>query len=507
MLNNKDSLKTLKAKELDNSNLYDIHLHSQYNEINHLRDELFAFFCSQDPQFKHKNESKNKAQIKNLIINLYKTYHEDPTKYVAVSLGKTYYSKKITRYNELHIKYIIVPAIHLLHKCDYIDFEPGYYDRETGLGKCTRIRAKDKLIDRFVNRSLHPHMIQRSLDTEVIIMKDANDKKEINYEETSDTRRMRKILWKYNHLLDKTYIDIPNRSEFGIQVRKKRNSKELRTIHTHQSNKFVHRVFNNDNWNDGGRFYGGWWQTIPKEERRQIHFWNTPTSEIDYSALHIKLLYFRLNIDLEEDPYMIPSIEHNEMNRRIIKIILLNIINAEDPDGTDKLALKAIQGAINKNKELRTYIKDNELKWKLFLEPIKKHHSKIKKYFNTGVGIKLQGFDSKIAEAVIEHFTDKDVPILCVHDSFIIASHKVVELNKVMAEKFKLISNKLGFKTDGIDVKSKGMVDGQFHAIMTRPEYRDTRIDFLKESFNHPVWLNKMKEFRETYTSGFCTTK
>ena len=81
------------------------------------------------------------------------------------------------------------------------------------------------------------------------------------------------------------------------------------------------------------------------------------------------------------------------------------------------------------------------------------------------------------------------------------------EPDKVMAEKFKLISNKLGFKTDGIDVKSKGMVDGQFHAIMTRPEYRDTRIDFLKESFNYPVWLNKMKEFRETYTSGFCTTK
>ena len=504
---NHKSKNKLKAEQLDNSNLYDIHLHSQYKEINNLRDELFLFFCVHDSQFKLKNESKNKAQIKNLIINLYKTYHEDPTKYVAVSLGKTYYSKHKARYNELFIKYIIVPAIHLLHKHDYIEFEPGFKNRVTGKGKNTRIRAAEKLIDLFINRSLHIYMIQRSLDTEVIIMKDAKVKNEINYKDTDETERMRAILWKYNHLLDKTYIDIPSRSEFGIQVRKDKNSKELKTIHTHQSNKFVYRVFNNNNWNDGGRFYGGWWQIIPREERRGIHFWNMPTSEIDYSALHIKLLYLKFKIDLNNDPYIIPGIEHNEINRAIIKLILLNIINAEDPEGNDKLALKAIQGSINKNNYLSTSIKENNIKWRPFLPLIKNHHKKIKKHFNTGVGIELQGLDSKIAESVIEHFTQKDIPVLCIHDSFVIASDKVSELNTVMQEKFIKIISELGYKTKGNDVKFKGLVEGEFQDLLTRPELKDRLIDsFINTEYQYPVWSSKMKEFKEKYISGFCTT-
>ena len=35
-----------KGVSLDNSNLYDVHLHSEYNELNNLRDYLFNFLSS-----------------------------------------------------------------------------------------------------------------------------------------------------------------------------------------------------------------------------------------------------------------------------------------------------------------------------------------------------------------------------------------------------------------------------------------------------------------------------
>ena len=118
-----------KAKGLDNTSLYDVHLHSQYTEINNLRNYLFRFLCSKDQQFSRKNKTKNKAQIKNLIINLYKTYYEDQARYIAISRRKEHYSKINSRYNKLFIKYIIVAAVNLLHKYNYIEYHPGYLRR------------------------------------------------------------------------------------------------------------------------------------------------------------------------------------------------------------------------------------------------------------------------------------------------------------------------------------------------------------------------------------------
>ena len=40
--------------------------------------------------------------------------------------------------------------------------------------------------------------------------------------------------------------------------------------------------------------------------------------------------------------------------------------------------------------------------------------------------------DSRIAESVIEQLTDKSIPVLCVHDSFIVADKEKHELLRAM---------------------------------------------------------------------------
>jgi hypothetical protein len=49
-------------------------------------------------------------------------------------------------------------------------------------------------------------------------------------------------------------------------------------------------------------------------------------------------------------------------------------------------------------------------------------------------GIRLMNVDSQIAERVHRHFTDQGVPVLSVHDSFIVDYSRVGELKRVMAE-------------------------------------------------------------------------
>jgi hypothetical protein len=61
-----------------------------------------------------------------------------------------------------------------------------------------------------------------------------------------------------------------------------------------------------------------------------------------------------------------------------------------------------------------------ELNFTPIIKAAKKHHILISKYFGSGIGIKLQNYDAKIAVNVVSHFTAKGVPCLPIHDSFII---------------------------------------------------------------------------------------
>ena len=63
-------------------------------------------------------------------------------------------------------------------------------------------------------------------------------------------------------------------------------------------------------------------------------------------------------------------------------------------------------------------------------------HSPIAHRFFSGYGVRLQNIDSVIAEHVINKMTEQEIPVLCVHDSFIVASHESENLDRLMQEAF-----------------------------------------------------------------------
>ena len=67
----------------------------------------------------------------------------------------------------------------------------------------------------------------------------------------------------------------------------------------------------------------------------------------------------------------------------------------------------------------------------------KEHHPNIAHYLFTGVGIKLQNIDSKISEFIIKRMTNKSIPVLNIHDSFIVEKKHHQELRRVMTKAFK----------------------------------------------------------------------
>jgi hypothetical protein len=102
--------------------------------------------------------------------------------------------------------------------------------------------------------------------------------------------------------------------------------------------------------------------------------------------------------------------------RDLLKQVLLTIINAKSPE----TAIKALRWEVNMNLNEYGWVKDDDFKIEDIVERFQEYHKPIKKHFSSGVGVRLQNSDSRMAELVIQEFTAKKIPILCVHDSFVV---------------------------------------------------------------------------------------
>ena len=95
------------------------------------------------------------------------------------------------------------------------------------------------------------------------------------------------------------------------------------------------RIFSRGSMELGGRFYRGWWQSIPSKHRPHIRIDGKKTIEVDYSGMCLRILYAlaKQQMSLEEDPDEI-GIEHWQVigykRRRNIKNIINALINDED---------------------------------------------------------------------------------------------------------------------------------------------------------------------------------
>ena len=159
--------------------------------------------------------------------------------------------------------------------------------------------------------------------------------KNVEYETTKHTEEMAEVVRAYNTLLAKTFIDIPDMNKPMLEIKDK-NSGKTRYVNITHHGKFTHRVFNNSSWDQGGRFYGGFWQQIDQILRGAIRLNDSSTVEIDFSGLHVILAYAKEGIDYwattDEDPYNIPieGIEYPDHARDVVKQLTLLAFNASD---------------------------------------------------------------------------------------------------------------------------------------------------------------------------------
>ena len=437
-------------RDYQHSRPLDVHRWSEHLEINNLVNLVFEKFISLKAK---ENKTIRKKHLKVVLLDLYVAWLNDPDLNIGVHMTTgaysdgTVFNKGKSRYNELNIKVSTIEIVHRLHDAGLIGLKGGWQDAG-GRGFLTRIWPTNKLTKLFEDAAFGEFDIGYTDNRETIILRD-EEKDEVEYTDKTHIKQMRLAVQQYNKLLEKTFIDIqsvdkPARIELPEGKKRRRSNRRVFVNITHHD-KFVRRIFNNKSFSDGGRFYGGWWQRIDSKFRKDIRMNNSPTVEIDYSALHVILAYADANVDYwqttSKDPYELPvrGVNNPEHCRDITKLFLLLSLNASD----EHALYKAFRSELSYREYPYSFPDDvlSEL-----LDTIKEHHPDIKHMICSGAGLRLMNIDSRICDYVIADFVLTGTPILTVHDSFIVPIGEEDRLNQLMKEAFEHVTYKVGIK-------------------------------------------------------------
>ncbi|HMQ11637.1 MAG TPA: hypothetical protein PKC21_04965 [Oligoflexia bacterium] len=392
-----------------------------------LVDDIMKEFVK-NTDLKRYNRTCYRAHISLILTNLLRTYNSPYSKYLAISKNKNDYYKIPNRYTRGTISpsYSAIDEVLNFFEKKSLISRHKHYHTTFAMGRSfrTRYSLTDKLKKRFSKYFLSRTHVHRIGQTETIILKDKpnayNKKRLLAYRDTPKINEWRSNVENLNSLLDQTTITDAGNNKLP--------------------NIFFKRVFNDNCFNNktkysgkyfGGRFYCARVQNLPEAERKQLTINGNPVIELDYQAIHIHLLYQQNGKSYTGDPYRITGIP--SQHRNMVKFIFLIALNA-------KSEANLFQTVHDKLKTLDNYEKDyahlSSEDYKAYLNFIKAQHSAINHCFFTGQAKFLQYQDSHIAEEIINTFVAKGIPILPVHDSFIVPKKYKTLLERTMKKQF-----------------------------------------------------------------------
>jgi len=357
-----------------------------------------------------------------ILIDLWKASVTVPASECLINKRNGYYSKN-RRYKHPLMRYRqTMAAFDGLLMLGYIEVtKKGYFDRTSLQGELTKFIARDELAEQLQNIDEHPAIaLPANIGRETIILRDIIDgeRKVIDYTDTPKTDQYRNNLQRINQCFLRHWADLEIK-DTEIEALEKRIAADNEKQPIDLSARTLNRIFSNGSFKEGGRFYRGWWQNVPKKYRKHLTIDMKRTCEYDFSQLNPHMIYFAYNKELgSEDAYD-------------------RVLDGKHRD----LVKSAFNAMIQASSTLRNCPRDidpsvADISWCELRDRIIASHKPIEHLFFDGIGNKLQFEDSCICESVMLHFAAMDAPALPIHDSFIMHHGYGSELEESMRRSF-----------------------------------------------------------------------
>jgi hypothetical protein len=322
-------------------------------------------------------------------------------RFISYSRRRGFYTESQRYYRPTYSYRGVISAVEQLAAEGIIEHEkvpPGHR------GFQSRFRATRDLL-----KELSAVQVQYKPLELIVLRDDAGNP--VDYCDNRETRTMRKRLTELNEALLSQQIGV------GDRIIREGN----RLDNGGRAQTQLHRVFHRGDFNLGGRFYGGHWQNIPAEGGRdRIIINGEPTAEVDYRAMHIRLLYQEAGKPMPDDPYDFAP-------RAQAKLALLIAINARSHSS----AVRALADALRQEGG----VGDPYATAQKLLRTAKARHPDIAWALASDAGVRLMRKDSELAERVmLETVRAIGIAPLAVHDSFIVPARQKGRLMEAMED-------------------------------------------------------------------------
>ena len=311
-------------------------------------------------------------------------------------------------------------TVRIFEKLGYLTIFPGGYFEIQQTGYLTKLKISDKF-EELVNKFnlTYQDILKR---TPPISLKDSKDN-EIKVINSKTTNPIRKRIERYNNLILSSDIELPiDKIDY-----KRRKSAGF-------ANRTYAKHYLDRSYKSGGKYYGPCWQNLSKELRKEIKINGQETVELDFNAMHLHLLYCKVNKKLTDyipegkDAYQLPN-----RNRKIVKTSFTCCINNNcNKDNVNQVVGPKVARKFPEIFERNTSYRD-------ILEELGSHHPEVSQFFYAQIGNEISNMESKVSDYIIGKLTRKNILVLNIHDSFIVSiPYKDILLN-TMIDAFKYL--------------------------------------------------------------------
>lgn len=430
--------------------------------LNGFRAILSDLFREDDVCAGTKCKKAQKA-VQVLALALYKAWEDSPSKYVTVSRNNNDYSGA-GGFAGLGVTAATMSnAMDLMERHGYLEIIKGDRHWNSKNRRQTRIRALPKFLQ-VIQDVTHPERnLERLISEDVrryesassrprIILKDENKKPVLITRMPAHIRESENLLKRYQKLLDKTSILLPEQGEIPLYDR------------------FQYRVFNNSRFDHGGRLYGGAWQQCRSNVRKDIKIDHQKTVEIDLKATFPVLIYHQCGIDYwnevklnslkkinQYEPYYLAGFtDHPELGksyRNALKIIFGALVFYKHTKSSIRNIENTLASRIKEELDKKKLTQDeadaiNANKRSLVTQLIQKHERIKDQFYCMDTGMHAMYLESEVTLKIIEKLLDKKILVLTVFDSYIVRQQDEGELLDAIVNQYHAVTGFTPFMSE-----------------------------------------------------------
>ena len=278
-------------------------------------------------------------------------------------------------------------------------------------GDQTTIWAEHKLLSRIESFGIGFEDIQQDPVEEAIILRAPKDRSDQRaqaqeYKDTPDSLALRAQLTDINNWLVEAdvHCDLP-----GVNNRER----------------YLRRIFNNSDFAQGGRLYGGFWQSMSSQDRQEhILIDGDCVVELDYGQMSLAMLYgIAGKRPPEGDLYDLSAYGIPTQYRKGLKKCVQAMVNSPSIP-------KRVPKGVRQHLPRRCSMTD-------ILRAVKQKHAAIYPLMISGIGMQLFRKESDILVDVLVTLKTQEITALPIHDAVVVRDDKSDKAKAVMKEVFK----------------------------------------------------------------------